>query len=161
MTYPFAYGFIVTESDGSFVVPARLDSLVGALMNEMVGSETKSAFDSSVGATLAEAEVNVEIVVASSDPVSAASAARTFVVAAIRAIGGEPSGLFAFPNGSTLSGDRHVWHERSTEVTQQVSVGPQGSPELAIALDARGFRWVPHKNKYGKDYPTNAGRERY
>jgi plastocyanin len=55
----------------------------------------------------------------------------------------------------------HVWHERSTQVAQQVTVGPQGSPDLAIALDARGFHWTPHKNKYGKDYPTNAGRERY
>ncbi len=30
-----------------------------------------------------------------------------------------------------------------------------------MELDARGFRWMPHKNKYGRDYPTNAGRERY
>jgi len=27
---------------------------------------------------------------------------------------------------------------------------------IELQLDARGFRWTPHKNKYGKDYPTNA-----
>ena len=55
----------------------------------------------------------------------------------------------------------HVWHERSPQVAQQVTVGAKGASDLVIELDARGFRWVPHKNKYGKDYPTNAGRERY
>jgi len=55
----------------------------------------------------------------------------------------------------------HVWHERSPEVVQDLLVGPSGVADLAIGLDARGFRWVPHKNKYGQDYPTDAGRERY
>src|SRR2546428_604664 len=36
-----------------------------------------------------------------------------------------------------------------------------GAWGIELQLDARGFRWMPHKNKYGKDYPTNAGRERY
>jgi plastocyanin len=55
----------------------------------------------------------------------------------------------------------HVWHERSPEVTRELTVGAKGDSDLNVELDARGFRWVPHKNKYGKDYPTNAGRERY
>src|SRR3989449_2966059 len=55
----------------------------------------------------------------------------------------------------------HAWHERSPEVTQTVSVTTAGASGIDLALDARGFRWTPHKNKYGKDYPTNAGRERY
>jgi len=55
----------------------------------------------------------------------------------------------------------HVWHERSPEVAREVTVGANGVSDVAIELDARGFRWVPHKNKYGQDYPTNAGRERY
>jgi plastocyanin len=54
-----------------------------------------------------------------------------------------------------------VWHERSPEATQPLAVGPAGAAGLDVTLDARGFRWVPHKNKYGKDYPTSAGRERY
>ena len=42
-----------------------------------------------------------------------------------------------------------------------MTVGPDGLADLVITLNARGFRAQPHKNKYGKDYPTNAGRERY
>jgi plastocyanin len=56
----------------------------------------------------------------------------------------------------------HVWHERApTEVVKDITVGPGGLDALVVTLDARGFRPQPHKNKYGKDYPTNAGRERY
>jgi len=55
----------------------------------------------------------------------------------------------------------HAWHERSPQVTQDVLVTAEGASGIDLQLDARGFRWVPHKNKYGKDYPTNAGRERY
>ena len=55
----------------------------------------------------------------------------------------------------------HVWHERSPEVAREVTVGANGVSDVAIELDARGFRWIPHKNKHGQDYPTNAGRERY
>jgi hypothetical protein len=56
----------------------------------------------------------------------------------------------------------HVWHERApAEVVRDITVGPDGVGDLVITLDARGFRARPHKNKYGKNYPTNAGRERY
>ena len=56
----------------------------------------------------------------------------------------------------------HVWHERAPiEIVKDVTVGPNGVSDLQITLDAHGFRWQPHKNKFGKDYPTNAGRERY
>ena len=57
----------------------------------------------------------------------------------------------------------HAWHERvPTMMTQQVTVpaGAQAQP-VAIELDARKYRWQQHKNKFGKTYPTNAGRERY
>ena len=56
----------------------------------------------------------------------------------------------------------HVWHERaSQELVRDVVVGSNGVADIQVALNARGFRWQPHKNKFGKDYPTNAGRERY
>jgi plastocyanin len=54
-----------------------------------------------------------------------------------------------------------VWHERSPQVAQEVKVTAAGASGIEVSLDARGFRWVPHKNKYGQDYPTNAGLERY
>ncbi|HET8713107.1 MAG TPA: plastocyanin/azurin family copper-binding protein [Gemmatimonadales bacterium] len=54
----------------------------------------------------------------------------------------------------------HVWHERiPTEVVKDVTADSGGT--LQIALNARGYRWQPHRNKYGRNYPTNAGRERY
>jgi plastocyanin len=54
----------------------------------------------------------------------------------------------------------HVWHERiPTEVIKDVTAGADG--DLQIALNARGYKWQPHRNKYGRNYPTNAGRERY
>ena len=49
-----------------------------------------------------------------------------------------------------------VWHERiPTEVVKDAG------PDMQIELNARGYRWEPHRNKYGRNYPTNAGRERY
>lgn len=54
----------------------------------------------------------------------------------------------------------HVWHERSPEVIRELSVGASGASDLELQLDARGFRWEPHKNKYGEDYPQDVG-DRY
>ena len=54
----------------------------------------------------------------------------------------------------------HVWHERiPSEVIKEVNAGASG--DLQIALNARGYKWQPHRNKHGRNYPTNAGRERY
>ena len=54
----------------------------------------------------------------------------------------------------------HVWHERiPSEVVKDVTAGAVN--DLQIALNARGYRWQPHRNKHGRNYPTNAGRERY
>jgi plastocyanin len=55
----------------------------------------------------------------------------------------------------------HVWHERSPALAREIVVRARDGADVAVELDARGFRPTPHKNKYGKDYPTNAGRERY
>ena len=56
----------------------------------------------------------------------------------------------------------HVWHERvAAEVVKDVVVPATGVRDVQVALNARGYRWQPHKNKYGREYPTNAGRERY
>jgi len=59
----------------------------------------------------------------------------------------------------------HVWHERiPSEVVKDVMAGVGAGvtqQDLQIALNARGYQWEPHRNKYGRNYPTNAGRERY
>lgn len=71
-------------------------------------------------------------------------------------------GSFTITGVESGSYTLHVWHERaSQEFVRPVTVGPNGLADLQVTLNARGFRWQPHKNKFGKDYPTNAGRERY
>lgn len=70
-------------------------------------------------------------------------------------------GSFAIENVPTGSYRLHVWHERiPSEVVKDVTAGVEPS-DLQITLNARGYKWQPHRNKYGRNYPTNAGRERY
>ncbi len=70
-------------------------------------------------------------------------------------------GSFAIENVPAGRYRLHVWHERiPTEVVKDVSAG-SGQADVEIALNARGYKWQPHRNKYGRNYPTNAGRERY
>jgi plastocyanin len=54
----------------------------------------------------------------------------------------------------------HVWHERAEPATREVEVGASGSPSVDLALDARGFRFAQHKNKFGKEY-DKTGKDRY
>ena len=74
-------------------------------------------------------------------------------------------GSFAIANVPPGHYSLHVWHPRvSQEVVQDVDVAATGGGltlSQPVQLDARGFKWQPHKNKFGKPYPTNAGRELY
>lgn len=49
-----------------------------------------------------------------------------------------------------------VWHERAPKVTTELEVPAGGVSGIETTLDARGYRVVAHKNKFGRDY-TNAG----
>jgi hypothetical protein len=51
----------------------------------------------------------------------------------------------------------HAWHERAREVSRAVKVPASGAKNLAIELDARGYKFRPHLNKYGQPY-TQGGR---
>lgn len=71
-------------------------------------------------------------------------------------------GSFTIENVPSGRHRLHVWHERiPTEVIKDVIAGGPPDGDLQIALNARGYKWQPHHNKYGHSYPTNAGRERY
>ncbi len=71
-------------------------------------------------------------------------------------------GSFAIENVPPGHYRLHAWHERiAAEVVKDVTVTAAGAGDLQLELNARGYRWQPHKNKYGRDYPTNAGFERY
>lgn len=61
------------------------------------------------------------------------------------------------PSGSyTL----HVWHERARETTQPLQVAVAGQSGVDVTVDARGFRFEQHKNKFGREY-DRSGRNRY
>ena len=71
-----------------------------------------------------------------------------------------PDGAFRFdgvPAGELVL---KVWHEEGGE--GQATVSAAGAP-VTVRLDTTNFRPDAHKNKYGKDYPPNAGTddERY
>jgi plastocyanin len=53
----------------------------------------------------------------------------------------------------------HVFHERSTEQTLSalnriVEVTSEGAQLASISVSESGYLQLPHKNKYGKDYPA-------
>lgn len=49
----------------------------------------------------------------------------------------------------------HVWHDRGGEQTADLVVPATGLAGLRYELDARAFKYVQHKNKFGKDYQFN------
>jgi len=55
----------------------------------------------------------------------------------------------------------HVWHERAPEVKLGITVPAGGLTGQDVALDASGYRYVQHMNKYGQEYGSGATRERY
>jgi hypothetical protein len=53
----------------------------------------------------------------------------------------------------------HAWHERAREiVTIDVVVPPQGLTGIAVELDASGYKYKAHLNKYGQPYTTQGRR---
>jgi plastocyanin len=49
-----------------------------------------------------------------------------------------------------------AWHDKAGETTQDVVVPAQGQVAAKpMSLDASGFKQMPHKNKFGKDYSSD------
>jgi plastocyanin len=53
-----------------------------------------------------------------------------------------------------------AWHHRGGEQTRELQVSAEGGAEVTVALDARSYRFVQHRNKFGKPYPPD-GTDRY
>lgn len=51
-----------------------------------------------------------------------------------------------------------IWHERAKTLEQPLTVPTAGLADVAATLDARGYRFVEHKNKFGREYDRNATR---
>jgi plastocyanin len=70
-------------------------------------------------------------------------------------------GRFSITNVPAGSYVLHVWHDRaSEEKTKPITVAASGATAGRVELDARGYRFVQHKNKFGQEY-TNASGDRY
>ncbi len=55
----------------------------------------------------------------------------------------------------------HVWHDRTGDgLTKPLAIGTTSVSLGTMQLDARGYRFVPHKNKFGQEY-TSASGDRY
>lgn len=52
----------------------------------------------------------------------------------------------------------HVWHERAPELTEQLKVGAAAPAPVTLTLDARGYRFVQHRDKDGKSYADRSRR---
>jgi plastocyanin len=85
-----------------------------------------------------------------------------FVVAAGTPYFAQPSadGRFEIPNVRPGAYTLRVWHERGGEHAREIEVPSGGLADLHVQLDARGFKFVQHKNKFGQEY-TATDRDRY
>ncbi len=51
-----------------------------------------------------------------------------------------------------------AWHERAKPVEQALTVPTAGVGDVATTLDARGYRFTEHKNKFGRESDRTATR---
>lgn len=73
------------------------------------------------------------------------------------------SGAFRFEDVPAGTWTLKAWHEEGTETSVPLTVPAAGSEPLTISIDTSAYRPIPHKNKYGKEYPPLSGSddERY
>ena len=69
-------------------------------------------------------------------------------------------GRFTIPGVRAGRYTLHVWHERGGAHAREIEVPEGGLTGVDAQLDARGYKFVQHKNKFGQEY-TTAGRDRY
>jgi plastocyanin len=72
-------------------------------------------------------------------------------------------GAFRFDGVPAGNWTLKAWHEEGSETSVPLVVPTAGDAPLIVSIDTSSFRPVPHKNKYGKDYPPQSGSddERY
>jgi hypothetical protein len=73
---------------------------------------------------------------------------------------GQPStdGSFSLP--AVPPGDYvvHAWHERASEISRELEVPVEGIRDLELELDARGYKFESHLNKFGQPYAKQGRR---
>jgi len=75
----------------------------------------------------------------------------------------DKAGNFRFEGVPAGSWTLHAWHEEGTETSVPLVVPGAGEAPLTVSIDTTAYRPVPHKNKYGREYPPPSGTddERY
>ena len=67
-------------------------------------------------------------------------------------------GRYALDNVPPGKYTLHVWHDRATEVVQDLVVPPTGVANKRVEMDARGYKYVQHLNKFGQVYAASGDR---
>jgi plastocyanin len=67
-------------------------------------------------------------------------------------------GRYSFENIPAGQYRLNVWHDRTSLVTKDVTVPATGLANLRTDLDARGYKYVQHKNKFGQTYTSTGDR---
>jgi plastocyanin len=52
----------------------------------------------------------------------------------------------------------NFWHDRAADTSREIIVTASGLSNVNATLDARGYKFVTHKNKFGQDYSTSGDR---
>jgi len=83
-----------------------------------------------------------------------------FIIVLGSAYYGQPGGdgSFSIPGVPVGKYVLHAWHERAADMKQDVDVTAQGLTGLDLQLDARGFKFVQHLNKFGQPYSRGGAR---
>ncbi|MGH9316703.1 MAG: carboxypeptidase regulatory-like domain-containing protein [Thermoanaerobaculia bacterium] len=66
-------------------------------------------------------------------------------------------GSFRFRDIPAGDYELKAWHEEGGETRLPLTVRAEADTPVTVAIDVSRHRFVPHKNKYGKDYPPQAG----
>jgi plastocyanin len=67
-------------------------------------------------------------------------------------------GSFTLPSVPPGHYTLHAWHERAPAVSRSIEVPAAGLSKLELQLDARGYQFKPHLNKFGRPYPQQGRR---
>jgi plastocyanin len=72
----------------------------------------------------------------------------------------QPAGDGSFTLGQVPVGRYllRAWHERTEGTSQPLEVPASGLTGVTVQLDARGYRFRPHLNKFGQPYPLEGRR---